>query len=302
MIDITGNSKISEKTAAALGIFDGVHCGHRKIISAALRCHGLAPAIFTFPASGVCRKHGRPYEYIYTNRQKLDILERLGIKYICSPELCDIRHMSGEEFAENILAGKMNVGAVVCGENFRFGNGALCGPEELERFGKRLGFRVCVCSTKMINGIEISSEAIRVLLRKGDMCAAARLLGRNYFLDSEVVMGNRIGRTLDFPTINQIFCDGQLIPARGVYHTNTIIGGETYDSVTNVGVKPTVEKNIKPLAETHILGYSGNLYGKRIQVRFKEFIRSEIKFGSLEELKKQIKCDINYVHRLVEKP
>ena len=112
--------------------------------------------------------------------------------------------------------------------------------------------------------------------------------------------GNRIGRTLDFPTINQQFGEKQLVPKRGVYSTVTLIDNKTYRSITNIGVKPTVEKDIKPLAETHILDFSGNLYGKEIEVRFNKFIRDEKKFSSLDELKIQIKKDIEYVRKQSE--
>ena len=112
MIDITGGS-MKSKAAVALGIFDGVHCGHRKIIKAAVDYSkkGLTPAVFTFPADGISYKHGKPYEFIYGNRQKIDILSRLGAEYIYSPDISDVFEMSGEEFAEKILAGKMNAEA-----------------------------------------------------------------------------------------------------------------------------------------------------------------------------------------------
>ncbi|MGN0677299.1 MAG: riboflavin kinase, partial [Ruminococcus sp.] len=113
--------------------------------------------------------------------------------------------------------------------------------------------------------------------------------------------GNRIGRTINFPTINQHFADGQLVPKYGVYHSETIIDNINYPSVTNIGIKPTVENNIKPLAETHILGFSGNLYGICAEVRLKNFIRSEKKFSSVDELKAQIAEDIKYIKTTVGK-
>ena len=159
MIDITGGS-MKSKAAVALGIFDGVHCGHRKIIKAAVDYSkkGLIPAVFTFPADGISYKHGKPYEFIYGNRQKIDILSRLGAEYIYSPDISDVFEMSGEEFAEKILAGKMNAEAVVCGENFRFGRGAACGVCELESFGRRFGFELSVCGMERKNGREVARK------------------------------------------------------------------------------------------------------------------------------------------------
>lgn len=298
MIDITGGS-MKSKAAVALGIFDGVHCGHRKIIKAAVDYSkkGLIPAVFTFPADGISYKHGKPYEFIYGNRQKIDILSRLGAEYIYSPDISDVFEMSGEEFAEKILAGKMNAEAVVCGENFRFGRGAACGVCELESFGRRFGFELSVCGMERKNGREVSSEIIRRLLKNGEVSEAGELLGEAYFISEEVKEGARLGRTLDFPTINQIFGQKQLVPRNGVYHTLTLIDGKTYNSITNVGVKPTIEKNTDPLAETHILDYCGNLYGRIIEVRFLRFVRDEKKFSSIEELKNQVHEDIALIRQ-----
>lgn len=302
MTVIAENGSIPEPSAAALGIFDGVHAGHRQILQKTVgyAAKGLVPAVFTFNTQSVGKKHGKEYEYIYTDIQKRRIFEQLGIKYVCSPEVRDIRNMSGEEFAEKILSGMLNAKSVICGENFRFGKGALCGAEELKKFGKKFGFEVTVCGLVRQNGCEISSEIIRQLIKSGEIGKADRLMGENYFISAPVAEGNRIGRTLDFPTINQQFGERQLIPRKGVYSTVTIADGRTYNSVTNIGVKPTVEKDIKPLAETHILDFSGNLYGQEIEVRFKEFIRDEKKFSSLEELKVQIKKDIEYVRKQTE--
>jgi len=129
-------------------------------------------------------------------------------------------------------------------------------------------------------------------LLKGDIASANELLGSAYFINANVTDGNHIGRTIDFPTINQDFAEGQLVPRYGVYSTLTNVGGKVLPSVTNVGVKPTIKGVRRPLAETHIIGYSGDLYGKNVDVCFKSFIRPETKFGSLDELKAQIKADI----------
>ena len=201
--------------------------------------------------------------------------------------------MTGEEFAEKILADKLNARAVVCGENFRFGKGAVCGPEELEEFGKKFGFEVCVCGLVKKNGFDISSEIIREMIKDGKIAAAGELMGENYFIDAKVINGNRIGRTLDFPTINQKFAARQLIPRKGVYASETTVNGKKYPSVTNIGVKPTVEKNIAPLAETNIIDYKGDLYGQNVRVELYDFIRDEKKFSSLEELKYRINEDVH---------
>lgn len=296
MVNVTDGKKITQKTVVALGLFDGMHRGHKQIIAEMLKyCDkGYASAVFTFNTESVRFKHGKPFEYISTNEQKLRTLEFIGIDYIMCPDFDDMKELTGEEFALEILCKQLNATAVACGENFRFGKNASCGTEELKKFGKKYGFEVIV--TELVSD-GFSSEKYRALLREGRVNDSYILGGAGYSLYAEVVAGNRLGRTLDFPTINQNFAEGQLVPKRGVYHTGTVINGVVYDSITNVGVKPTVEKDIKPLAETHILDYSGDLYGKKLEVLFYSFIRDEMKFGSVEELKKQVMADIDCVRR-----
>lgn len=293
MTELTGNDRISEKTAVALGLFDGLHSGHRLILSEVFSERTLAPAVFTFRTESVRFKHGKPLEYIYPNSVKLEMLDIMGVRYAYSPDFDDIRDMSGEEFVRDILCGVMNAGAVVCGENFRFGRNASCGTDELRLFGEKYGFRVTVVS---LSENAFSSEKFRAMLRQGQTEELYNMKDA-YILCAEVVQGNRLGRTLDFPTINQNFAQGQLVPKNGVYHTHTLVGGRVYDSVTNVGVKPTVEKDIKPLAETHIIGFDGDIYGHFTEVVFCRYIRGEKKFASVEELKKQIAADIDSVKR-----
>lgn len=285
MIELIGNEYVPEKTAVALGLFDGLHHGHRKVIAEIL--DKSAPTVFTFRTESIQYKHGKPLEYIYTNEQKLKILEKMGVKYVYSPDFDAVKDMDGEEFAKEILAGRLNAEYVVCGENFRFGKKALYDVTDLKELGKKYGFIV-----KIISLDGFSSEKYRQLLREGNVEELCRNNDR-YILSAEVVDGNRIGRTLDFPTINQHFAKEQIIPKRGVYHTYTLIEGRILPSITNVGIKPTVGGESRPLAETHILDYSGNLYGECIDVEFCRFIRSEMKFASLEELKSAIQADID---------
>ncbi len=298
MVNITDGGKAEKETAVALGMFDGIHRGHKMVIANMLKyCDdGLSSAVFTFNTESMRFKHGEPFEYINTNEQKLRTFDFIGIDYILCPDFDSFKELTGEEFVKEILCKRMNAKAVVCGENFRFGKNALCGIEELRDFGKKYGFEVT--AIELVSG-GFSSQKYRALLKEGKVNESYILGGVGYSLYSEVVEGNRLGRTLDFPTINQNFKEGQLIPKRGVYHTGTVIDGVVYDSVTNIGVKPTIENNIRPLAETHILDYKGNLYGQKIEVLFYNFIRDEMKFRSVEELKKQVFADIGYVREKV---
>ncbi|MCR4796720.1 MAG: bifunctional riboflavin kinase/FAD synthetase [Ruminococcus sp.] len=285
----------NKRTAVALGLFDGVHLGHRAVIAAAeaQRENGLSAVVFTFEPECALRKTGGTSGYIYTRTEKEILLyEQIGVDDIVSPRFDSICGLSGEEFAEEILCKQLHAAHVCCGDDFKFGKNAACGAQELTCFGKRFGFEVEVVGAVEYGGSIVSSSRIRELLLSGDIAAANELLGSAYFISAKVTDGNHIGRTIDFPTINQDFAEGQLVPRYGVYSTFTNVGGRVLPSVTNVGVKPTIEGVRRPLAETHIIGYSGDLYGKNIDVSFNSFIRPEMKFGSLDELKAQINADI----------
>ncbi|MBR6070192.1 MAG: bifunctional riboflavin kinase/FAD synthetase [Ruminococcus sp.] len=282
-----------KKTAVALGLFDGVHLGHRAVLRAACeqRKNGLVPSAFTFEPGSVLRKAGGASGYIYGQRAKIRLLNECGVVRTDFPPFDTVCGLSGEEFASRILHERMNAAYVCCGNDFRFGRDASCGAQELIGFGKRYGFEVEVVDSVKLDGETVSSSRIRELLLSGDITAANELLGSAYFINATVTDGNHIGRTLGFPTINQHFAEGQLVPRYGVYSTEVTVNGRTCAAVTDIGVKPTVGAE-KPLAETHIIGYSGDLYGKSVDVRFRGFIRPEMKFGSLDELKAQIAADI----------
>ena len=294
MIFLDKNTPAAKKTALALGIFDGIHLGHREILSMAksYASDNTAFGVFTFKTSSVKFKHGKPYRYIYTQNQKENILDSLDTEYIYAPAKDELKAMEGEDFAANILKGLMKASVVVCGENFRFGKGAACGISELKAFGRKYGFQVSIYPTVTLKGETVSSGTVKEYLKKGDIKSANRLLGQGYFIQGKVVEGNRLGRTINFPTANQLFEERQVVPHMGCYASLCRIDGKVYKAVTNTGVKPTVEQNIKPLAETHILDFSENIYGKDIQVELTDFLRSEQKFSSLEELKAQIEKDV----------
>lgn len=292
----------AKRTAAALGLFDGVHLGHRAVLRSAAEMaeQGLCPCVFTFPPD--CASAKGAAGYIYGEAEKRYILENaFGIKNVLSPPFADVCGMDGESFVRDILCGEMNAAIVFCGNDFRFGKGASCGSAELARFGEKYGFAVKTEEDVYCGGERVSSTAIRCLLEKGDVRSAEALLGEPYMILQTVERGAALGRTIGFPTINQLFDKGRLVPAFGVYASRTYIEGKGYPSVTNIGVKPTVAYGGAPLAETHICGFSGDLYGKALRVSLIDFIRPEMKFSSLDELRKQINSDIMTAVELAEK-
>jgi riboflavin kinase/FMN adenylyltransferase len=165
--------------------------------------------------------------------------------------------------------------------------------EDLRRYGTQYGFTVEVVEPVLSHGKAISASAIRELIATtGDVKTAKGLLGYEYYLQGKVVHGKRLGRTMGVPTINQNFAERQLIPRFGVYSSRVVVHGIEYPSMTNVGFKPTVSDERVPIAETHIVGFKGDLYGETIRVYLRDYIRCEKKFGSLEELKDAIHRDI----------
>lgn len=286
----------TKKTAVALGLFDGVHLGHRAVLKAAYeqKQNGLIPCAFTFPPESVVRKSGGKGGYIYTSDVKYRMLRgSCGIESIISPAFEDICGISGERFAKTILSEQLNAAFVCCGNDFRFGREAACGVKELRTFGKKYNFEVQTVDDVCKADSVISSSEIRRLLLNGDLDRANLFLGEPYTIIREVSHGAQLGRSIGFPTINQLFGNGQLVPEYGVYASRTMADGKWYPSMTNIGMKPTVEYGGMPLAETYIHGYSGDLYDKTVQVVLLKFIRPERKFNSLDELKIQISADID---------
>jgi riboflavin kinase/FMN adenylyltransferase len=282
-----------EKTAVALGMFDGVHIGHRAVFgrTRSFEKDNIKAAVFTFDTESIRCKHGKAYRYILTNAEKLRMINEAGIQHVYCADFSGLCSLSAEDFVKKILIDSMNAAVVVCGPDYRFGKGAVCGVNELKNFGRKYGFELSIVNPVVMDNETVSSSAVRELLAEGNIKKANLFLGYNYTVKSVVCHGNHIGRTIDFPTVNQEFGEGQLIPARGVYASYVTIDGTRYCSVTNIGVKPTVGGCAVPLAETHIIGYSGDLYGRSLEIVLSDRIREEKKFGSLDELREQIKKD-----------
>lgn len=298
MIELSPDFKLNGRaTAAALGIFDGVHRGHRAVIDKAAEeaeKNGFAPAVCTFKTGTITTK-GNSYRPIYSDETKLVLLEKEGAEYVFIPDFADVRDMSPEDFAEKILCGVLNARIVVCGRDFRFGKNAACSADGLRDICARLGMKLCVVDDVTEKGKRICSADIRKYISEGDIRSANLLLGHNYAITGRVIHGNRLGRTMNFPTANQLMSENNVMPRFGVYASYAELDGKVYRGVTNIGVKPTVESSGIPLAETHFPDFSGDIYGREIIVRLYDFIRPEKKFNSTDELKAQINSDVKRV-------
>ena len=273
-----------------MGLFDGVHLGHRAVIEKA-KSLGDA-AVFTFDTQTVTTK-GSGFRYILSREEKLSRIKALGAEKVFSYDFGELKTLSAEDTVRDILCKKLGARYVVCGEDFRFGRGAEGNAQTLSELCRSFGAEaVTVPKVSAEDGRKISSADIRRLISSGNMTEANALLGYDYFFDLPVEKGKMLGRTLGFPTINQSFEQGRVLPRFGVYASYVTLGDKLYKSITNIGTKPTVSQSCSVSAETYIIGFSGSLYGENVTVSLRGFIRPEKKFDSVSSLKAQIKEDI----------
>lgn len=287
--ELSGGIKSGEPTAAALGFFDGVHLGHAKVIEAAAET-GLKTAVVTFSHSPGKEENGQPVPEITSRELKEKIFASMSVDAVVYLDFDKVKDLEPAEFLD-LLTSIFNVKFLCSGFNYRFGKGASAGVRELEKLCAPRGVEVKTVGPVCAGDGPLSSTRIRALIARGDVKAAAELLGRPFAFYSKVVGGRRLGRTLGIPTINQLLPKTQLLPRFGVYASKVHLGGNILPAVTNVGVKPTVVENGSPLAETHILDFEGDLYGKYIQVDIIDFIRPEMRFSGIGELREQMKND-----------
>ncbi len=289
---------LSEKqnnTSVALGQFDGLHIGHREVILAAER-EGLKTTVLTFKRGTLKKGDDR---FLTTDEQRERIFADYGVELLCEPDFSEIRGLSAESFVRDILVDRLGAKHVVCGFNYRFGNGAKGNADMLRQLCAEHGIDCTVVPSVEVDGKSVSSSAIRAFLDEGDAESAAAMLGRPFAYELEVVGGRHLGRTLGAPTINQMFPEGFICPKYGVYASFAEVDGNRYCAVTNIGIKPTVGSD-KPLSETWICDYSGDLYGRKIKVNLVKYLRPEQKFPSIEALKEAILADGEKSRRLFE--
>ncbi len=287
------NSTIFEnRTAIALGFFDGLHLAHMQVIKPVLDAYrekGLVPCVLLFDKHPQSVLSASRVPFLLEDEKRNSILSSLGVETVFL-KFEDIKNLSPEEFIKNILVEKYNVAFVSCGYNYRFGKKAQGDVELLRTLGEEYGFEVSVCENTKLDNESVSSSAIRRAIADGDIIKANKMLGREFSFSAEVFDGDHRGRLLGAPTINQYLPEGIAVPKFGVYASVAIIDGKEMPSVTNIGNRPTFD-GVSVRSETYIIDYSGNLYGKTVEVRLFDFIRAEKKFADANELKVQIASD-----------
>ncbi len=279
--------------AVALGFFDGLHIGHAAVVSRTLsyQQEGLCPCVFTFTMDGGHPAAKSTANALTTERQKEQLLESWGVRLVLCPDFSEFHAMEPEAFVDEVLVRRLNANAACCGEDFRFGKKAAGDVGQLAALCQARGIRLDVVPPVTFEGERVSSTRIRHLLGEGRVADANRMLGRAFGYDFTVVRGKQLGRKLDSPTINQRLPDGFVPLRHGVYASVSFAGGAWHPSVTNIGLRPTVEDTTAVNSETYICGFSGDLYGARVEVRLLAFLRPEQRFPSVEALRARIHAD-----------
>lgn len=282
-------------SAVALGVFDGVHLGHRAI---------LATAVARAAAAGLealaCTFDPHPMEVLQPERaprpitpldERLALIGQTGVAaVVVLPFTRALAAVEPEAFVKDVLLSRLGAREIVVGYNHRFGRGARGDARLLESLAGSLGFRAHVVPPTTVDGVAVSSTEIRAALRRGDVAAAARALGRPYAIAGQVTSGAGRGRTLGFPTAN-VAPDRPLLIDRGVYLGRIRLEEEDRPAVVNVGVRPTFGETTLAV-EAHLIDFTGDLYGRRVRLEFVDRLRDEMRFPSVEALRTQVLRDI----------
>ncbi len=285
------------KRAVALGFFDGIHIGHGALLERAVSASerlSLTPCVLTYSNHPSKVLAGKSVGLINSPEERAHLISELyNISDIVIKDFTpEYAAMSCEEFFETILIAELSAGYVVAGYDFRFGKGGSGDSEKLKALCEKHGIGCEIVDEVKYGGEAVSSSCIRPLIENGDMEEATKLLGHPHCTISEVLHGKALGNTIGFPTANQVFPTDVIIPRHGVYVSRATFDGKTYRAITNVGVRPTVSDELAARAETHIPGFSGDLYGKIMKTEFVRFLREEKKFSSLSDLVRQISQDV----------
>lgn len=286
---------IEEPTVISLGKFDGIHRGHELLLEQLLKKkkEGLATVIFTFDIPPKKKLEEEDVKVLTTNEEKMHMFDTFGIDYLIEcPFTQEVMSMEPEDFIR-MLVSKLSVKCIVAGEDFCFGHNRRGNYKMLQRYAELLSYEAIILPKMKEDARDISSTYVREEIAAGRIEKANKLLGYSYFVSGIVEHGNRLGRTIGFPTINIIPPANKLLPDFGVYITKVTIDGESYQGVTNVGCKPTIEGKNPIGIETYILDFNQNVYGKNACVTFLKKIRNECKFPNIEALSEQMRIDVN---------
>ncbi len=280
---------MKEKTAIALGTFDGVHKGHRTVLSLPSDCH---KTVVTFNEPPKATFSGEK-QLIMTPKDKFRVLKSIGIDEIFVLDFEAVKDMPAQEFLD-MLRIKYSPSIISCGYNYRFGKNGNGNVQLLNEYCAKNQIELMCADPVMSEGENVSSTLIRNMLKNGDILKASKLLSEPFSFEAPVITGDRRGRKIGFPTINQRYPNELVKLKFGVYKTKISFENKEYVGITNIGIRPTFVSDYI-IAETYIKDFAGDLYGKDIRITPLCFLREEKKFSSLEELSVQIKKDLEKI-------
>ena len=276
-------------TSVALGVFDGLHLAHLAVILPALNSDKSICVTFSHPIH--CEKA------ILTQNEKREALKNLGFSEIKELDFLKVKDRTPKEFLDYVCD-VFSADEIVCGYNYRFGKNACGDVEFLKKYCEKRGIKANIISEVTENGKTVSSTLIREYIASGEVEEANKLLLSPFGFSAKVIDGDKRGRTLDFPTLNQEFPKEKIAPKFGVYISRAHIDGKVFDAVTNFGIRPTY-RITDPLAETYVFGFSEEIYGKTVKIELLKYLREEKEFSGIDQLKKQITEDKMRAERLI---
>jgi riboflavin kinase/FMN adenylyltransferase len=291
--DLASLSLLRGPVYLAIGIFDGVHRGHQALIEEAqadAKKSGGTAVVMTFePHPMMFFQRGEPPLRLSNPPHKELLLERQGVTHLAVlPFEAGRAGQTAEEFVSDLRAACRPLGGIVVGADWKFGKGRTGDVALLQKLG---GFEVDGIPAVTIDGEVISSTAIRLAVKSGDLAFAEKALGRPYAVFGQVVRGSGKGHQIGFPTAN-IDTAGYQLPPDGVYAVRVILGDKSFDGIANLGFRPTVSQDHRRVLEVHLFEFEGDLYGMDLEVEFLRFVRGERKFASVDDLRAQIARDI----------
>ena len=296
--------KPSRESIVTIGTFDGVHIGHRKIITdmvAKGEKENLLSILLTFfPHPRMVLQKDSNIKMIDTINEKKEIFKKLGVEVlIIQPFTKDFSRMSAIKFTRDILVNSLKVSKLMIGYDHRFGRNREATVKTLKSFGLDYNFKVDEIPAQDIESISVSSTKVRKAIRSGDFKLVNKFLSRPFNLSGKIIKGDELGRKIGYPTANlKIFEKYKLKPQNGVYLTRTKLKKQTYFGMMNIGIRPTISAKNNQI-ETHLFDFNGNLYGHEMTLEILEKIREEKKFKSIEKLKIQLDIDKKHCQKLI---
>lgn len=295
IISETTEFHIDQKTAVAIGKFDGIHLGHKKLLDIILRqkADGLKSVVFTFDPPPEEFFTGTSIPQLFTRLEKRNAFEEMGIDILIEfPLTAESAATPPEDFVKRILVKQINADFIAAGTDVSFGYKGRGDQHLLRNLSREIGYELELIDKVRIDDEEVSSTRVRNRVADGNMPMVKRLLGYNYSVSGTVQHGRHIGHTIGVPTVNIIPPSNKLLPPYGVYSSRVYLEDRVFDGMTNIGRKPTISDKEQVGVETFIYDFNADAYGKFIKVELIRFVRPEMKFDSIDELKAQIQSDL----------